>query len=105
MKQRIKRAVLAAALCAVSSEALAISRYDASTKTCAEVQAIVKREGAVILSYASTNILGLQRYDRYVRDQSACEAGEVYRRAGVPTSDEKYCPVGRCVESKIFVAD
>ena len=100
----MKPFLIAAAFSMVASEALAISRYDISNMACAQVQALVAEEGAVILSYPSKSILGLPIYDRYVRSQQYCRSNEVIRQAGVHTSDEKYCPVKKCVESEIFVA-
>lgn len=93
------------ALGAAVSPAAAAQRYDISTMRCAEVQAVLEKEGEAILGTPSKTILGLSRYDRYVRDRKFCAAGEVLRRTGVPTSDQKFCPVNKCVESDIFVSD
>lgn len=96
--------VLAAALTVAAAPALAQQRYDVTQMSCAKVQSVIEEEGVAILSYASSGILGLTRYDRYVAGQQYCNSGEVIRRTGVPTQDEKYCPVRKCVESSIFVA-
>ena len=94
---------LAAALIFVATEAAAINRYDPTQMSCAEVQAAIEREGAVILRYASGTIFGLPRYDRYVSGHSWCAQGEVVRSAGVPSADTQYCRVKKCVTSDIFV--
>ena len=72
---------------------MAATRYDISNMACSEVQALVKREGEAVLAYRSSSILGLPIYDRYVKDRQYCASSEVIRRAGVPTTDKKYCPV------------
>jgi hypothetical protein len=100
----MKKYLVAAAISLVASNAFAVSRYEITNVTCETVQALIKAEGSVILVYRSTGILGLPIYDRYVLGQQYCMGGEVARGAGVPTVDKKYCPVRKCVESKIFQA-
>ena len=78
------------------------TRFEVTNVTCETVQALIRTEGAVILVYRSTGVLGLPIYDRYVKGQEHCASGEVARGAGVPTTDMKYCPVKKCVESEIF---
>lgn len=85
--------------------AWAQQRYDISVMTCAEVQAVLEKNGVAILGTPSKSVLGLSRYDRYVREQRFCSASEVLRRTGVQTRDLQFCPVNRCVASDIFVAN
>ena len=96
--------LIAAAISLLASSAFAVSRYEITNVTCETVQALIRTEGAAILVYRSTGILGLPIYDRYVQGQQYCPSGEVARGAGVPTADKKYCPVRKCVESEIFRA-
>ena len=100
----MKLVSVVALLSLVASDASAASRYDISTMTCAQVQALIERDGAAILRYPSKRILSLPIYDRYVKGQKFCETGEVASGTGVPTTDQKYCPVTKCVASDIFVA-
>lgn len=100
----MKKILLTSILCLVASSAFAVSRYEITNVTCETVQALIRAEGAVILVYRSTGVLGLPIYDRYVLSQQYCLSGEVARGAGVPTVDKKYCPVRKCVESEIFRA-
>ena len=103
-KYLIAKSLIAAAISLVASSAFAVSRYEITNVTCETVQALIRAEGAVILVYRSTGILGLPIYDRYVEGQQYCLSGDVVRGAGVPTVDKKYCPVRKCVESEIFRA-
>jgi hypothetical protein len=100
----MKKYLIAAAISLVASDALAVTRFEITNVTCETVQALIRTEGAVILVYRSSGILGLPIYDRYVQGQQYCNSGEVVRGAGVPTVDMKYCPVKKCVESRIFHA-
>ena len=100
----MKRIMVVVTLLLVAAEASAQERFDIDGMTCAEVQALLEREGKAILRYKSTSVLGLPLYDLYVSSQKHCEAGEVALRKGVPTTDKEYCPVYKCVESDIFVA-
>lgn len=94
---------LAAVIPLVASNAFAATRYDITNMACPSVQALIEREGTVILSYRSSSILGLPIYDRFVKSRDYCSSSEVTRRTGVPTTDKKYCPVYKCVESQIFM--
>jgi hypothetical protein len=103
--RRMKKVLLAAIFSlAAASNAFAVTRFEITNVTCETVQALIRTEGAVILVYRSTGVLGLPIYDRYVKSQEFCFPGEVARGAGVPTTDMKYCPVKKCVESEIFQA-
>jgi hypothetical protein len=92
----MKTILLAACLLLVAAEAQAASRYDPTRMSCDRVQATIARQGAVILRYQSTRVPGLPLYDRYVRDERFCNAGEVRSRAYVPSADTKSCAVYVC---------
>jgi hypothetical protein len=96
--------VFALALLLVAADASAQERHEIGGMSCAEVQTILKDEGRAILRYRSSFNLSLPLYDLYVSGQKQCGNEEVAVRKGVPTTDRDYCPVYRCVESKIFVA-
>jgi hypothetical protein len=96
----ISGAFLLAAMAAASAQ----ERVDINGMACAEVQAVLKKDGTAILRYRSTFNLSLPRYDRYVAGQKNCAPGEIASRTGVPSTDKEYCPVYKCVESDIFVA-
>lgn len=86
--------VLAALLAA--SPALAISRYNAQSMTCAAARQAVLSQRAVIFRFPSQRVRGLILYDRYVRDNRQCDAHEYAARAYIPTKDDARCPVLAC---------
>lgn len=88
--------VLAFGLSLVSFDALAISRYNSQSMTCDRVQAVLRSQGAAILSYRSSSNAPL--YDRYVAHGGFCQASDITRLASVPTSDNRSCKVLRCEE-------
>ena len=92
----MKTILLAACLLLLAAEARAVSRYDPTRMSCDRVQATIARQGAVILRYQSTRVPGLPLYDRYVRDERFCNAGEVRARAYVPSADTRSCMVYVC---------
>ncbi len=100
----MKTVMAAAVFLLTASSAMAVTRYDVTNITCETVQALLHTEGEAILVYRSQGILGLPVYDRYVNGQQYCENDEVMRGAGVPTADMKYCPVKKCVASRIFLS-
>ncbi|MGC4026346.1 MAG: hypothetical protein QM744_15070 [Mesorhizobium sp.] len=79
-------------------EAQAISRYQTMSMSCAQVQATVNREGAVILRWQSRNTPGLPLYGRYVSDGRFCKLGEVTDFESVPTADNPSCTVKQCIQ-------
>ena len=100
----MKRIAIAIPLLLIAVDAWAVDRYDVAGMTCAEVQALLSKDGAAILRYPSSRSFSLPIYDRYVDSQKDCESDEVAARTGVPTADRKYCPVHKCVASSTFVA-
>jgi len=91
----VKTLMLALALTVVAADAHAISRYNSQGMTCAQVQAKLRDEGAVILRYSSART-GVPLYGRYVYSASQCESGQHMEWRSVPTSDNPRCPVREC---------
>ncbi|MHB2166166.1 hypothetical protein [Alsobacter sp. R-9] len=88
-----------ATLVAISAAgpALAQSRPDSLTMTCAQAQALVRQQGAVVLG------TGQFIYDRYVRDRSFCAPTQRAQTSFVQTKDNKYCLAGYlCREATPF---
>lgn len=94
----------AAFLSLAASDAFAVTRYDITQMSCAEVQTRIEHDGLAILSYRSYRIIGLPIYDRFAKDQEFCPVGTVAAPVGVPTADIRYCPVKRCFASDKFIA-
>lgn len=82
---RIALAALALVFCAAGP---AQSRPSTVDMNCAQAQAIVQRQGAIVLG------TGGHTYDRYVRDRSFCEPTEIGRTAFAPARDTPRCFVG-----------
>ena len=97
-------AIALSAFCLWAAPAAAAPVYDVARMDCAAVLWTLQTEGVAVLRYPSKSILRLPIFDRYVHSQKYCSQGEVARGAGVPTLDEAYCPVKKCVESRIFTA-
>jgi hypothetical protein len=87
---------LALAFSLLAFDAQAISRYNSQSMTCERVQATVRREGAVILSYTGRGNAPL--YDRYVAHSGFCNGTDITRITSVPTSDNSRCIVYRCFQ-------
>ena len=80
-----------------AADASAISRYNTNTMSCARVMAALNADGVAILRYPARNNPSLQLYDRYVRDRSFCTSTQSALVMSVPTSDNRNCPVRKCV--------
>lgn len=93
MKKIILLGVLMAS---AAAPAFAIGRYNSMSMSCAEVQALISRERAVILRYPATRVKNMTLYDRYVSDGAVCNTGEYAARAYVQTKDNPSCPVYTC---------
>ena len=81
-------------------DAHAINRYMSTSMTCAEVGAIIAREGAAIMRHQSP-ATGILLYDRYAQDRTFCQPGETTERRFIPTSDQQSCAVDRCKEIEL----
>ena len=80
----------------VASPAMAISRYESQSMSCAAARQAVINQRAVIFRYPSQRVGGLILYDRYVRESRQCDPHENAARSYIPTRDERRCPVLAC---------
>jgi hypothetical protein len=90
---RILLVALGASL--LAAEAHAISTYNPTQMACAEVKAVIRREGQVTLRWISPRA-GVPRYGRYVSNSGYCRTGERAQQTLVPTRDRKSCGVNDC---------
>jgi len=79
-----------------ATPALAISRYNSMSMTCAEARAVINRERAVIMRYPARRTANMTLYDRYVADSGACDMGFYAYQDYLPTKDRASCPVYIC---------
>ncbi|ASW06148.1 hypothetical protein PH562_15915 [Rhizobium sp. CNPSo 4062] len=79
-----------------ATPALAISRYNSMSMTCAEARAVINRERAVIMRYPARRTPNMTLYDRYVADSGACDMGFYAYQDYLPTKDRASCPVYIC---------
>ena len=90
----MKTVLIALCLSLVSLEAHAISRYNSTSMSCAEVKATVRAEGAAILRWRSPR--GIQRYGRFVAHGGFCGLERKGRNLIHPDSDRKSCALLEC---------
>ena len=83
----------------LSSEALAIERYQTDSMSCSSVAAAVDRDGAAILRYRAPNNPSLQLYDRYVRDDRFCSRTQRARPVSVPPAIQQVARSGNACAS------
>ncbi len=76
------------------SFAYAVDRPSTGDMTCRQVAALVKSQGAVVLSTGN----GL--YNRYVKSAAYCERDQLTVPAWVPTRDSARCFVGYTCEER-----
>jgi hypothetical protein len=79
-----------AAVLSVAFTGSAMARPDTRTMTCAQVQNLIERSGAIVLT------TGRHTYDRYVTGFRYCERPYVPTATSVPTRDTRHCPVYNC---------
>lgn len=97
----MKIALAALALLYLASPALAISRYVATDRTCADIQQAIAEQRAVLLRYPSRES-NVTLYDRYVVDSGQCDFGSYAASTFVPTKDNRSCPVRSCRSSSVL---
>ncbi len=81
-------AALTASLALVPGLALAQARPSSPSMTCAQAQALIRTQGAVVLG------TGQFTYDRYVAHRGFCQPTESVKPAWVPTRDSQQCFIG-----------
>lgn len=94
----MKRTLIALCMMLIAVEAQAISRYNSTSMSCAEVKATVDSDGAAILRYRSKRDPSLQLYGRYVRNRLFCNSDEIAETKYVPAADTNSCPVRECIQ-------
>lgn len=87
-----------AASAALMTGVAAQGRPDSRQMSCAQVQDLISRNGAVVLT------TGQYTYDRYVASRQFCSHPGVPVIASVPTRDANQCPVYRCGQD-LFLFD
>lgn len=91
----MKTILLAACLTLFAAETQAVSRYNSTSMSCAKVQQTIRSEGAALLRWVSPTS-GVQRYDRFVRDDSFCQVSFETKLTSVPAADTPSCRVYNC---------
>ncbi|NLS20888.1 hypothetical protein HGP16_30760 [Rhizobium sp. P40RR-XXII] len=91
-----KIVLLGLAIASVATPALAISRYNSMSMTCAEARAVINRERAVIMRYPARRTPNMTLYDRYVSNADSCDVGYYAYQDYLPTKDRASCPVFTC---------
>jgi hypothetical protein len=79
-----------ASLLLISLASAGHARPDARTLTCSQVQALLDRQGAAVLS------TGPNTFDRYVSLGASCMALELWQPVSIATKDSGQCQVYRC---------
>jgi hypothetical protein len=79
-----------AVLCVFALISAGHARPDARTMTCSQIQALLDREGAVVIS------TGPNTFDLFVSGQAGCSGTEVARATSIAASDTSQCQVYRC---------
>jgi hypothetical protein len=91
----LRSVALAIISLAFVGDAWGATRLNASSMTCASLQATVQTKGSAIVVYQSRAANGL--YDRFVRNSQSCAYDESTEIRYVPTTDTPVCVLSRCV--------
>ena len=94
------RLAMAAMFSMVSFDASAIVRYMVQGMTCTEVQEALDRDGIAILYRQGES--GVMLYDRFVKDESFCQAHSTTASEKIAVADTNGCPVRKCIELRRF---
>lgn len=99
MLARVMMALIVASLFALPQAAEA--RPDTRKMTCAQAQAFVNRQGAVVMT------TGTHTFDRFVSSPRYCQVAERIQPERVQTSDQRRCLLQwRCVpDDRVFDND
>lgn len=95
MRPLLLAPLLTAALPAFFLPEPAQARPDSLAMSCAQVQALVRREGAVVIG------TGPNLYERFVTDAGYCQS-QRSKPAWIPTRDQKQCLVAQVCRERRF---
>ena len=95
----VLRIAAGAMVLAVAATTAASARPDARKMTCQQVQSLIRKERAVVLT------TGRHTYDRYVRGDSACYRPEIAWQTTIRTRDTDQCPVLHCINRNLVWPD
>lgn len=92
----MKALVICAALAISTTSASAVERYQSTGLSCAAIKASIKKQGSIILHFASNNADAPVRYDRFVGSANQCDTGSSVAASSVTTRDDPNCAVQSC---------
>lgn len=95
----MKKFAIAALLCLTAASAHAQTRVDATTTSCAQIRALVERNGAITLVQRSTRNPRIASSGTYVRDGRSCRVGQTLQPAAVVAADSGNCRLRRCASN------
>jgi hypothetical protein len=90
----LQAAVIALCVIPIATQALAISRYQSKSMSCANINATIANEGAAIFRW--TQPPDIDRFGKFVRNVGYCFRGEEANYAYIPSADNAKCPVLEC---------
>ena len=91
--------VLAIPVWLASVPCFAAQIMDAGHTTCAEVQQLVARDGAVVLKRPSNKVDGLKLTKRGVRGRGQCDSDDLPKPTRVKVADDAQCKLAACSSS------
>lgn len=80
----------------IATSVQAVPKYTSTRMNCDRVQATVRQQGVVVLTYPSPRKGGRMLSDTYVASRRFCRPGEITDRVSVPSADRPHCPVLKC---------
>lgn len=92
----MKKIILLAALGLFASNAMAMSRHNSQSMTCAEVHDEIARDGMMVLRYPSKQKPDMMMHNRAVTNSMSCVGQGSMGGTTVPTSDDPKCKVKTC---------
>jgi hypothetical protein len=84
------------------AEAQVQTRVETTGMGCAQIRAVLDREGVATLSHRSARNPSLPIYSTYVKDGRFCGIGQTAQPASVPAADTGQCLVQRCASNARF---
>lgn len=84
-----------------TSPALAIERLVSTQTTCAQITAIIKRDGDAIVRYPSERTPGRLLFKRFVASDRQCDNLERTIPFRVPTRDTQSCQLTHCIDRSL----
>ncbi len=100
MRKVMRNLIACLVVILAAPDALALERIHSANTSCADIKAVLDRDGAAIILYPSRSIPGLTLINRFAATPNFCESAKRALPFAIKTRDSNVCKVPICREQQ-----